>query len=58
MNMEKTILTTEEVIQMTGVKRKTLDYYCWKKLIPYSQPNGRMRYFKKGDVEDFFLGTR
>ena len=56
--MEKTILTTDDVIKMTGVKKKTLDYYCWKKLIPYSQPNGRMRYFKKEDVEEFFLSTR
>jgi len=56
--VEKTILTKDDVIKMTGVKKKTLDYYCWQKLIPYSKPNGRTRYFKKEDVEEFFLGTR
>jgi len=55
-NMDKTILTSEDVMQMTGIKKSTLDYYCWKKKIPYYQPTGRKRFFKKEEVIEFFTG--
>jgi DNA-binding transcriptional MerR regulator len=53
--MDKLLLDSQDVIDMTGVKKKTLDYYCSKNMIKYSQPNGRKRYFLKEDVLDFFL---
>ena len=56
--MEKTILTSKEVIEMTGVTESTLNYWCWQKKIPYYQPTGRKRFFKKEEVERFIFGNK
>lgn len=56
--MEKTILTSKEVMEMTGVTESTLNYWCWQKKIPYYQPTGRKRFFKKEEVERFIFGDK
>ena len=50
---EKEMLTVDEVVSLTGIKQSTLYKMVHYNKIPYYKPNGRLLYFKRGEVLDF-----
>ncbi len=53
----KTIFTIAELIIYTGFSKHYIYKLTSQKKIPFSKPNGKNIFFKKSDVDNFFLSN-
>ena len=57
-HLHKTIFTSEEVAEYTGLKKSYVDKLCSQRKIPFYQPRGKMKYFKREDIDRWLLKNR
>ncbi|MEQ9403190.1 MAG: helix-turn-helix domain-containing protein [Cyclobacteriaceae bacterium] len=55
---QKEVFNTVEATKFLGFSRKQLYKLMSKRVIPYSQPGGKLAYFKKQDLIDYMLQNR
>jgi len=49
-------MRTEEVLKYLGISRSGLAKLIARGKIKYSKPGGKIRYFRKGDLDNYMLG--
>lgn len=57
-HLHKTIFRSEEVADYTGLKKSYIDKLCSLRKIPFYQPRGKMKYFKRADIDNWLLQNR
>ena len=51
-------LTLKETAQFLGLTTKTMYDYNLKKILPYYSPNGKLKYYKRSDLEDYITAKK
>lgn len=54
---QKEVLTLEEVVQYTGLKKSYLYKLTASKAIPHYKPNGKNCFFKRTELEDWLTAN-
>lgn len=57
MNSTKKILTSKEVIELTGYSESWLRKAVQKNVISYYKPNSKTIFFKRSDIEAYMLSN-
>ena len=56
--MDKRVLKTEEVMELTGYSREYIYKLVNLKKIPHYKPNRKRLYFERGEIENWMLQGR
>lgn len=51
----KDVLTFDEALRYTGMKKGCLYKLTMARKIPHSKPNGKMIYFRRADLDDWLM---
>lgn len=54
---QKEVLTFDEAVRYTGIKRSTLYKLTSKQVIPHSKPNGKMIFFRRVELEQWLMSN-
>tara|TARA_B100000287_G_scaffold272408_1_gene256541 strand:- start:898 stop:1113 length:216 start_codon:yes stop_codon:yes gene_type:complete len=56
--MEKEILNTDEVVELTGLAKSYLYKLTSSRQIPHYKPNGKLLFYNKSDVLNYLTRNR
>jgi excisionase family DNA binding protein len=56
--MEKEILNTDEVVELTGMAKSYLYKLTSTRQIPHYKPNGKLLFYNKSDVLNYLTRNR
>ena len=57
-HLHKTIFNTEEASEYTSLAPSYVDKLCSKRLMPFYQPRGKLKYFKREELDNWLLRNR
>ena len=57
-HLHKPIMTSEEAANYAGIKKSYLDKLCSIGKLSYYQPRGKMKYFKREDLDAWLLRNK
>ena len=57
-HLHKEIFTSEEAAEYTGLKKSYLDKLCSQRKISFYQPRGKMKYFKRVELDAWLLRNK
>ncbi len=55
---QKSVLTTDEAARYMGIAKSSLYKLMMRKLVPYSQPTGKVAYFNRAELETWLMSHR
>ncbi|MEL6305022.1 MAG: DNA-binding protein [Bacteroidota bacterium] len=56
--MEKKVFTVKTGAEYYGVSESYMQKLKHFRKVPFSKPNGKLTFFKKEDLDNYFLGNR
>lgn len=56
--IDKRVLNTDEVVELTGYTKEYIYKLVWEKRIPHYKPNKKRLFFERGEIENWMLQGR